>query len=657
MGDLVARVFGIRRRAFQKIFVERLAIHENRRFSRASTAAGSTLLPVISSNAPGRIPYKLRRHRSLMDVKNSAALHGLDPRELLMRGIAASGAASAWTPPSVAELAPLFPGYEVQALLGRGGMGAVYRARQPTLDRLVAIKVLPLEISVDEEVAARFRREARALARLQHPHIIAVHEFGTTSEGHLFFVMEYVEGTDLAALLRAGRLDVTQALNVVRQVCEALQFAHAHGVIHRDIKPANVLVDTAGQVKVGDFGLARIAQLENAPDETHTAALGTPDYTAPEQWRGQADHRADIYSLGVMFYEMLTGEVPHGVFDPPSKKAPVDARLDPVVLRAMQEAPERRYQQAGELRDDIDRVGATSKRRRPRIVRWSFLFCAAAIVAAIGAVTWWRGKPVPTHVTNPSAPAVWTNSLGMKFVPLGNGGLKICVWETRVRDFEEFAARTGYTARWGLYTIENGKWEHTQRTWRDPGFAQTRDDPVCGIEWPIAQTFCAWLAEQERAAGTLPNAEARYRLPTDAEWNEACGLRDVPVDSRLPLAGRYPWGTVFPPPAGAGNYAGEEAREGPWPTEWPFLRGYRDGFRTTSPVGSFPANVLGLHDLGGNLWEWCEDGPPDYLDHRWLRGGSWLNGAREPLDAGYRWPSPRGSRSAVFGFRLVLAPR
>src|SRR4030095_1219839 len=270
-----------------------------------------------------------------MEPQPAPDLHGLDPRALLRRGMAAGGSAD-WAPPGVEGLAAFCPGYQIEALLGRGGMGAVYRARQPSLDRLVAIKLLPLEISADEEVAARFRREARALARLQHPNIIAVHDFGTTTEGHLFFVMEYFDGTDLACLLRGGKLDVAQALDVVRQTCEALQFAHAQGVVHRDIKPANVLVDRDGRVKIGDFGLAKLTGTNDLRDQTQPdTTFGTPDYTAPEQWRGQADHRADIYSLGVIFYEMLTGEVPHGVFDPPSKKAAVDARLDPVVLRAV----------------------------------------------------------------------------------------------------------------------------------------------------------------------------------------------------------------------------------------------------------------------------------------------------------------------------------
>lgn len=621
------------------------------------------LFPVTSGC---EIRILLGRHcRSLMSSKHPADLHGLDPRELLLRGMTDAGASASgsWTPPSVEEIAPLFPGYEIQALLGRGGMGAVYRARQPELDRLVAIKVLPLEISVDEEIAARFRREARALARLQHPHIIAVHNFGTTTEGHLFIVMEHVDGADVAQLLRGGRLDVAQALGVVRQVCEALQFAHTHGVIHRDIKPANVLVDSSGQVKVGDFGLATLSRADDPHDHTHSqVALGTPDYTAPEQWRGEADHRADIYSLGVMFYEMLTGEVPHGVFDPPSRKAPVDARLDPVVLRAMQEAPERRYQQADELRDDVDRVGGSRKSG----TKLRAFFAAAAAVAFFGGMAWWKGQapiehprqsPTPAAVVTPSTPAVWTNSLGMKFVPLSDSGVQICVWETRVRDFKEFTARTGYVVRMGLYTLEDGSWENTLRNWRGPGFAQTDDHPVCGIDWVAAQTFCRWLTEHERAAGLLPTAETRYRLPTDAEWSLACGIPAAPVDARVPLAGLYPWGRAFPPPGPVGNYAGEEVRDGPWPSDRPPLPGYRDGFRTASPVGSFPANALGLYDLGGNVWEWCEDGPASDSNLRWLRGACWLNSVRETLDAGYRWQSGREMRLAVYGFRIVLAPR
>jgi serine/threonine protein kinase len=600
-----------------------------------------------------------------MEPQPAPDLHGLDPRALLRRGMAAGGSAD-WTPPGVEELAALFPGYQIEALLARGGMGAVYRARQPSLDRLVAIKLLPLEISADEEIAARFRREARALARLQHPNIIAVHDFGTTAEGHLFFVMEYVDGTDLSCLLRGGKLDVAQALDVVRQTCEALQFAHAQGVIHRDIKPANVLVDRNGRVKVGDFGLAKLTGTNDLRDQTQpVTTFGTPDYTAPEQWRGQADHRADIYSLGVIFYEMLTGDVPHGVFDPPSKKAPVDARLDPVVLRAMQEEPERRYQQAVELRVDLDRVRSSHARNGvARLRKGPIMALAGAAIVAIGSLIWWKTHaPTADHQSAralPSPPVSrWTNTLGMKFVPLGNDGVQICVWETRVRDFEQFAVHSGFSTPWGLYTLVNGEWlmVQSQLSWRQPGFDQTPEHPVCGVDWNMAQEFCRWLTERERRLHQLPAADAFYRLPTDAEWSLACALPNETAKLAVPLAGRYPWGTAFPPPMGTGNLAGQEALDGPWPTDFPTLTAYRDRFRTTAPVGSFRENPLGLADLTGNLWEWCEDGPIEEKEQRWLRGGSWIDGGRQSLSDGARTRAIRQTRTAAYGFRVVLAPR
>ena len=590
-----------------------------------------------------------------MDANDHPNLHGLDPRALLMRGIATVrfGAATPdWTPPSVAELAPLFPAFEIQALIGRGGMGAVYRARQAALDRLVAVKVLPLEVSVDEEFAERFRREARALARLQHPNIVGVFDFGTTSEGHLFFVMEYVEGTDLARLIHAGGVDAAQAIGFVKQVCDALQHAHAQGVVHRDIKPANVLVDRDGHVKVSDFGLARLPAEEETRERTQPGtAMGTPDYAAPEQLRGGGDHRADIYSLGVMFYELLTGQVPRGVFEPPSKKARVDERLDAVVQRALREEPEQRYQQASELREDMRRAEMRGFGKMRALL-------AVAAVLVIGAVALLarRTQDSPVRAKAP-APSVtpFTNSLGMKFVPLGRGEVRICIWETRVRDFAEFIASSGFQVPWGMFTLVGGRWGNSDHTWRAPGFAQTADDPACGVDWEMARAFCEWLTRRERERGLIAG-DARYRLPTDAEWSVACGLPEADADPRFTLAGRYPWGLAFPPPEGAGNFAGEETDGWKRSPEWPALRGYRDRFFTTAPVGSFAANALGIFDLGGNVWEWCEDAP-GAGDMRWLRGGGWVDGARERLDAAARARFPRQTRLGSTGFRVVLAPR
>jgi len=309
------------------------------------------------------------------DVPAPTVISKIDPEEIAASarrsGRFTGGGANLWQPPSLEEAGGLFPNYEVLALLGRGGMGAVYQARQVQLDRLVAIKLLPLEISVDVDFADRFRREARAMAKLNHPNIIAVHDFGTTSAGHLFFVMEFVDGANLHAIIHGPGLEPAQALSITVQVCEALAFAHEHGVVHRDIKPANVMVDQRGRAKVADFGLARLTD-PGAEQMGHTmtgTVMGTPDYMAPEQMKGMnVDHRADIYSLGVMLYEMLCQDVPRGVFDPPSQRAGVDARLDDVVRRAMQQQPERRYQQTTEMRADVDQIRTTMVAPSPSLV-------------------------------------------------------------------------------------------------------------------------------------------------------------------------------------------------------------------------------------------------------------------------------------------------
>jgi len=262
-------------------------------------------------------------------------------------------------PPEVAEIAPLFPELEIVELLGQGGMGAVYKARQRALGRWVALKILVPRPGDESGFAARFEREAHALARLSHPNIVGIHDSGRT-QGRCWLLMEYVEGVNLRQLLRTGDLNVPRALAIVRQVCDALEFAHAEGIVHRDIKPENVLVDKKGRVKIADFGLAKIVGDAQAgePITRTQQSMGTPQYMAPEQLTGSpnVDHRADIYSLGVVFYELLTGELPLGRFEPPSQRVQVDVRLDDVVLRALERAPERRYQHATDMKTGIDRL-------------------------------------------------------------------------------------------------------------------------------------------------------------------------------------------------------------------------------------------------------------------------------------------------------------
>ncbi len=269
-----------------------------------------------------------------------------------------------FVPPEPAELGKQFPQLEILELLGQGGMGAVYKARQKQLDRLVALKILPPEVGQTETFAERFTREARSLAKLNHPRIVSVYDFGYTEQGLYFFIMEFVDGTDLRRVIQSGELEPSESLAIVPQICEALQFAHEEGIVHRDIKPENILLDKKGRVKIADFGLAKL--LDKPPTAyTLTAAghkMGTPHYMAPEQIEhpGQVDHRADIYSLGVVFYEMLTGQLPIGQFAPPSQKVQVDVRLDSVVLKTLAHEPERRYQHASEVKTDVETIKADS---------------------------------------------------------------------------------------------------------------------------------------------------------------------------------------------------------------------------------------------------------------------------------------------------------
>jgi predicted Ser/Thr protein kinase len=304
---------------------------------------------------------------------------GLCPRCLIAQAVPPPQAATTpirGTPVTLAveNLAGLFPHLEILELIGQGGMGAVYKAQQTKLERLVALKIIRPESADDPAFAERFNREARTLARLNHPGIVGIYDFGevilpggevgpfpgTESTGSrlYYFVMEYVDGANLRELLAEGALPAEQALAIVPQACEALQYAHEEGVVHRDIKPENILLDGKGRVKIADFGLAKLAA-RSAEDFTLTGThqvMGTPRYMAPEQMEGSraVDHRADIYSLGVVFYEMLTGQVPAGHFEPPSRHAAVDARLDEIVLRALARDPARRYQQASEISSQVN---------------------------------------------------------------------------------------------------------------------------------------------------------------------------------------------------------------------------------------------------------------------------------------------------------------
>ena len=308
-------------------------------------------------------------------------LMGLCPDCMLKAGLGSMADATvsvhhgSFVPPTVAELAGKFPQLDILELIGSGGMGAVYKARQKALDRFVALKILPPDVNRDPSFAERFVREAKVLAKLNHPNIVTLYEFGET-EGLYYFLMEYVEGVNLRQLLGAGKIPPKEALAIVPPVCDALQFAHDRGIVHRDIKPENILLNRDGQVKIADFGVAKIIGSDAASDPSVRAdpsevsvevteagsVIGTPRYMAPEQrdHPGEVDHRADIYSLGVVFYQMLTGELPAQKLEAPSKKVLIDVRLDEVVLRALDKNPERRYQHASDVKTMVQTIAATS---------------------------------------------------------------------------------------------------------------------------------------------------------------------------------------------------------------------------------------------------------------------------------------------------------
>jgi tRNA A-37 threonylcarbamoyl transferase component Bud32 len=258
--------------------------------------------------------------------------------------------------PDIAALQAQLPHLEILELLGQGGMGAVYKARQKNLDRLVALKIIRPDNAADPSFADRFLREARALAKLNHPNIVTVYDFG--NEGEIcYLLMEYIDGVNLRQTMRAGQLTPSEALAIVPQICDALQYAHDQGVVHRDIKPENVLLDRLGRIKIADFGLAKLLGI-NPDSMTLTLTkhvVGTPRYMAPEQIDKPTtvDHRADIYSLGVVIYEMLTGEMPVGHFPLPSERVQVDVRIDEVVLRALAREPEKRFQKASQLKSGL----------------------------------------------------------------------------------------------------------------------------------------------------------------------------------------------------------------------------------------------------------------------------------------------------------------
>lgn len=334
-------------------------------------------------------------------------LPGLDPEALMSQGMKAD------------EALVSLNGIVIETSLGRGGMGAVYLGRQLSLDREVAIKVLASELADDPQFLARLEREARVMAMLKHPNIVAVHDFQRTEEGAAI-VMEFVDGGSLRDLLlkHPKGLPVAEALRILRQIAAGLETAHACGVIHRDMKPENVLIDVDGMARVTDFGLA-LPLAEGTSRLTLTGtAVGTIDYMAPEQLKGaEADERLDVYALGVIAYELITGQTPRGSFEAPHRlRKEVPATVGVAIMKALRPDAADRFPSIGAFMEALQ--------ARPRRV-WPWIVGACAALAVVAWSQWptdlsvvevagpWRDAIAGTRIYEDVISGDWKNEDGV----------------------------------------------------------------------------------------------------------------------------------------------------------------------------------------------------------------------------------------------------
>ncbi len=253
------------------------------------------------------------------------------------------------TAPTLEELAPLFPNFALNSFIAQGGMGSVYLATQISLERQVALKILPRELGRDAEFRDSFAAEAKAMAKLNHPNLVGVIDYGEV-DGMPFIIMEYVPGKSLHHSANGKQIDAMEAARIVQKTLNGLHHAHTHNILHRDVKPENILLDSDNaEPKLGDFGLA-ISSSEGSND---SLLYGTPGYAAPEVYQGQPDARSDVYAAAVVLYELLTGKMPESPYQHPSSLSSCDQRFDALMAKALQLEGDARYQTAQEFAEAL----------------------------------------------------------------------------------------------------------------------------------------------------------------------------------------------------------------------------------------------------------------------------------------------------------------
>ena len=505
--------------------------------------------------------------------------------------------------------------YRLCELLGEGGFGNVWHAEQTqVIKREVALKVIKPGMD-SAQVLGRFNQERQALASLRHPNIAMLLDAGVGPNGRPYFAMELVHGGPITDWCRVADATLQERLRLFIQICHAVQHAHEKGILHRDIKPTNILVaDINGQPvpKVIDFGVAKALNASSLEDLTLLTqadqAVGTPIYMSPEQIQGgrELDARSDVYSLGMVLYELLTGSLPFDtttaaalgveglkrlildtIPERPSTRvrrrtgtqqrkpkkgfeaslSMLPADLDWITMRALEKDRQRRYPTAAELAADVQRhLDCQPVLARPpsvtyRTGRWMrrnrgvlIPACAAVTLSAMAVLVYRHfaaevsARPPARLLPSADVPKpTLTNSLGMKFVPVPGTDVLFCIHETRFKDFAAYAAEVPGA---------NGAWKDDLM----PGIGIPQDErlshPATRVDWTEAQAFCEWLSRREGRT---------YRLPTDREWSYAVGVGDAEKwtpettpETAVKSVSAYPWGEAWPPPAGAGNY-GDEA--------------------------------------------------------------------------------------------------